>query len=439
MATARKVQLSLANAGVFSAGPREDTAQTASQLLQDDLENHHVFFNNEGFHNHLVHQILTMFALGASPDEVTAAYNRNKNYQRPALPSDEAVVQSLSDKARFRELTGKGQNYPHFLAFFQQEIDKKGVGYVLNEYVFKGDDNAEDMLSRLFGGLLHPIIHLGFGLEFHQPAIVAEALAQTAVHEDTVARLFLLPAETRAGGVGKPGKKPMLQILEEIRANQKLANSVHWSDGNKIRDGVLKRASEEMIQHAAEFTVSEDQVTEKVAEMINVPVYYTSAAQRPPKKIKLDFFFLHSLNSSIFLSTFVALPFLDVRSKLRLLEWKGRMDLLLYVSRGTPNLLLDEVTGHRASDSWNTLFAHGNAHPGDDGHLSKAMRAIAHGEIICRPFEAQAREGRLAITGDMWLKVGNMAKDSTLKSDNMWVRSTGFEEAWAGVEDRARL
>lgn len=86
------------------------------------------------------------------------------------------------------------------------------------------------------------------------------------------------------------------------------------------------------------------------------------------------------------------------------------MDLLLYVSRGTPNLLLDEVTGHRASDSWNTLFAHGNAHPGDDGHLSKAMRAIAHGEIICRPFEAQAREGRLAITGDMWLKVGNMGR-----------------------------
>lgn len=63
----------------------------------------------------------------------------------------------------------------------------------------------------------------------------------------------------------------MLQILEEIRADQKLAHSVQWSDGNKIRDGVLKRASEEMIQHAAEFTVSEDQVAEKVAEMINTP------------------------------------------------------------------------------------------------------------------------------------------------------------------------
>lgn len=112
---------------------------------------------------------------------------------------------------------------------------------------------------------------MGFGLEFHQPAIVAEALAQTAVHEDTVARLFLLPTEARAGGVGKPGKKPMLQILEEMRADQTLAHSVHWPDGNKIRDGVLKRASEEMIRHAAEFTVSEDQVGERIAEMINVP------------------------------------------------------------------------------------------------------------------------------------------------------------------------
>ena len=94
------------------------------------------------------------------------------------------------------------------------------------------------------------------------------------------------------------------------------------------------------------------------------------------------------------------------------------MDLLLYVSRGAPNLLLDEVTAHRASEGWNTLFAHSNRHPEDDGHLSKVMRAIAHGEIICRPFEAQARERGLAITGDMWLKVGNMGKLITLNASS---------------------
>lgn len=40
-----------------------------------------------------------------------------------------------------------------------------------------------------FTGFLHPLIHLGFGVEFDQPAIVAEALAQAAV----VSRIFQFP------------------------------------------------------------------------------------------------------------------------------------------------------------------------------------------------------------------------------------------------------
>ena len=35
-------------------------------------------------------------------------------------------------------------------------------------------------------GFLHPIIHLGFGVEFKQPAIIAEALAEAAVHDNWI-------------------------------------------------------------------------------------------------------------------------------------------------------------------------------------------------------------------------------------------------------------
>ena len=118
-------------------------------------------------------------------------------------------------------------------------------------------------------GLLHPLIHLGFAIEFNQPALVAEALAQTAVHEDWTGPRFLFPAEKAAGGVGKPGKKTMLQLLEEAAADKKLARSATWEDGNKLRDGVLKRAPEEMIKYAAQFTVSEEQVQEKFAETVD--------------------------------------------------------------------------------------------------------------------------------------------------------------------------
>jgi hypothetical protein len=39
------------DSGVFSAGIREDTARLTSSLLQDDMEKHHVFFNDQGFHS----------------------------------------------------------------------------------------------------------------------------------------------------------------------------------------------------------------------------------------------------------------------------------------------------------------------------------------------------------------------------------------------------
>lgn len=311
MATATKIHLSpTSDTGVFSTGVREDSARAASEVLQEDMQIHHVFFNYIEFHSmssdfplcgltvygpadHIVHLILSIYALGAAPDEIRAAYKRNKSYQRPVYPSNESVIRDLHNTAKFQECLGKEENYPNFLAFFQHEIDAKGVGQVLREYVFARDERAETMLCRLYGGmhafhftlpvssllglgLIHPLIHLGFGLEFNQPAIVAQALAQTAVHHDDLGRLFLLPAEKMAGGIGNPGQKSLMQLLNEIRTDTALTESVQWSDVNKIRDGVLARAPDKMIKYASEFTVSADQMQERLAEMINtVGEYYS--------------------------------------------------------------------------------------------------------------------------------------------------------------------
>ncbi|KAL4754496.1 hypothetical protein BDW72DRAFT_213913 [Aspergillus terricola var. indicus] len=440
MATARKVLLSpQSDTGVWSTGIAEPAAKTASAVLQENLEKHHVYFNDMGFHNHIAHQILTLYALGASPDEIQAAYDRNKTYQRQALPTHEDVVQSFHQKDKFMDALGKEKCYPDFLEFFQREIDEKGVEAVLSEYLFKQDENAESMMARLFGGLLHPIIHLGFGIEFDQPAIVAEALAQTAIHDDWTGPRFLFPAEKAAGGIGKPGRKTMLQLLEEAQANTKLANSVRFDDGNKLRDGVLKRAGKEMIKIAAQYTVSEEQIAEKYVEMVDVSVYFTAASQRPTKSVKFDFFYIHTVNSSIFFAKILSVPFLRTATKLRLLEMKGRLDLLMYISRNAPQLYLDEVTKYPINQTWESIIKQSIQHTHDDGHLVKLVRALKNGEAVCRPYEGQEREKGLKITGDSWLRVGNMVIDSVhgKGEEKMWVRSTGFDEAWDAVEDRA--
>lgn len=61
----------------------------------------------------------------------------------------------------------------------------------------------------------------------------------------------------------------MLQLLEEMRADKKLCSSVHWSDGNKL-DAVMERAPDEMIKYASQFTVSPDQLEQKMVEMIDL-------------------------------------------------------------------------------------------------------------------------------------------------------------------------
>ncbi|KAL4806396.1 hypothetical protein BDV18DRAFT_160464 [Aspergillus unguis] len=435
MATARKIQLSPErDTGVWSTGITAEGAKRASEVLQEDLEKHHVFFNNSGFHNHIVHHILTIYALGASPSEIQHAYDRNKSYQRSPMPTDEDVVASLHDKESFKKELGREKNYPNFLEFFQREIDAKGFENVLNEYLFKEDENAESMFARLFGGLLHPIIHLGFAIEFNQPALIAEALAQTAVHEDWTGPRYLFPIEKAAGGIGQKGTKPLMQLLEEARANTKLASSVHFEDGNKLRDGVLKRAPEEMIEIAKQYTVSEEQIEQKVQEMIDVTVYFTSTSQRPTKTPKLDFFYIHSVNSSIFFPKIVSLSSLSTRTKLRLLEAKGRLDLLMYISRNAPELYPHEITEYPIRNTWEAVIKESVTHDHDDGHLSKFVRALKNGEHGSGVFEGMVK-------GDAWLRIANMVNDSVKgkEAEKMWVRSTGFDQAWEGHEDRSRL
>lgn len=51
MATATTIKLSTTDTGVLSTGVRADSAEVASQVLQEDLQKHHIYFNVERFHS----------------------------------------------------------------------------------------------------------------------------------------------------------------------------------------------------------------------------------------------------------------------------------------------------------------------------------------------------------------------------------------------------
>ena len=117
--------------------------------------NKNLFFNEEGFHNHIVHQVLTLYGLGAAPNVIEEHYKANTSYQMKPKPLRKENVAAMSELKGFKSFQGKTDHTHDYMEFFHQELETKGVEAVLQEYLFSGTELAEDMLVRLFAGMLY--------------------------------------------------------------------------------------------------------------------------------------------------------------------------------------------------------------------------------------------------------------------------------------------
>ena len=149
---------------------------------------------------------------------------------------------------------------------------------------------------------------------------------------------------------------------------------------------------------------------------------------------------MHCVTSSIFFPTFNAQTWLSDTCKRRLLQFKGYMDLIMYVAGGCPLLLPEELSNYvpvkqaTGETGWKDIFTRLFQFP-DDGHAVKLARALANAEQISKAYEA---EEWAMLKGPLWEKIGNMAVDSVEDAGRNWLRGAGFEEAWAEFEDRPR-
>ena len=114
---------------------------------------------------------------------------------------------------------------------------------------------------------MHPFIHLGFGLEFEQPAIIAEALGQTLIHPTWLDSFFL--EVDQAAKESQEPHKFFVSILDEIRADKKLSAAAEWGNINLIRDGVLAKARDEMAKYASQWRVRAEDLEAATAEVAN--------------------------------------------------------------------------------------------------------------------------------------------------------------------------
>ena len=122
-------------------------------------------------------------------------------------------------------------------------------------------------------GAIHPIIHLGFAVEYEQPAIVAEALAMTAIHSHEAAR-GLLHIERLAQQIPTaPSSRKLCDLFRAMHEDSSVRDADCWKGGTFERNGDFWAVLPQGLIHIAASYKVEPRTTESVdramAEMIN--------------------------------------------------------------------------------------------------------------------------------------------------------------------------
>ena len=432
--------MGLARLGDCPPGSRE----AADSLLQKNHDLFHMYFQDVAGHNHIPHSILTILAMGGGPEELKRAYDDGTPIQRPLPPIDHRVVNGFRDMETFKAKMTLVDEYPNYLSFFEEQIEAKGWEATVSEFCFSRTPIADSMLAQLYEGVFHPMIHLGFGVEFRLPSIVAEGLAQAASHYfGDLAKFFTRTEQLANSGTVPP--KRLIDLYRSVRANEKLRRAALVTDkAFRIRDGVLGRAFDEIVPLAAQYQVTPETLERATAEMISCAAYAAGATGEKAGKVRrIDFYVMHNVTCSLSLAVLMRQPWIKIQDKVRLVEWKARLDLVMYAAISAPDLVPEKILEYKPTLSrgmdWSALYR-SCIRLHDDGHIVKFVRALKNGEEVARPFESDDKAGDLPVKGDLWLRMAQLCYDTTSHSTSViaeekWVMGAGFEPMWNRVPD----
>jgi len=159
------------------------------------------------------------------------------------------------------------------------------------------------MWSRLVSGELHPFIHLSYGIEFQFPMIVSEALAQTAVHENTLGAVinekYWTPCEQENlchDNTWSNTKWQKYWWNSELRTRPKTRNTT-------------RAKADVSADYAGSWVVkeTEESLKEKRRNLYEgIVLIYAASAQCSDKQTqKLDFLLMHGSTSVYFVNIFM--------------------------------------------------------------------------------------------------------------------------------------
>lgn len=277
------------------------TSESRAKLLQL-LRANHLFYatlwNSRKFHNHTPHALISAYYLGADPVTLYRLYEYSSEDHDKW---EEDSPAEITDDDWF-EFVGNKQYERGFQDYFQEKItdslsfDWRAIArqYFVCEKTPDGPANPKIMLESLFGGLLHPLIHLGYAMELDDWEVASEALTLTAVsYRDFNFNLLKLTPFDK-----KPTKgSTALEILKDVRADSAFDGLFDLPSEGKI-DELIAQFSSELSEYANRLVIgktSQDLIN-NLKELLGTSALILCATHRDSDAHKLpvyDFFLLH--------------------------------------------------------------------------------------------------------------------------------------------------
>ncbi|KAK7059921.1 P-loop containing nucleoside triphosphate hydrolase protein [Favolaschia claudopus] len=473
--------------------PGATPASTAlvEELMYKDVTEHHCFFNDQYFHNHLAHHILTLHDLGAPAESIQKFYDQEAAIQRPLHHHDATKSAKQANgitKENWREYLGEvnAHMYPDYLAFFSSEIEAHGVARTLEKYVFSPEANGNGtmMLGRFVGGLLHPMIEVGFGIEFGQDGLVAEGLAQGALTTAECAAVMDMPAGVPEIKTGP--SRTLLSLLREVYDSPELTplpyskEPISFEKFTKwLPSHPAFPAKVRQIYSAWTFDdFSAAEIDSKLEECMWQATLLLGATSKEGRKPRMDFFMMHFLTGSLLMRVV-----LDKLGELKrpiyqaqLLQTFARSMAVFVFLRGRPVVDCNVVMGYSANpgagikkelvngtskgaesvlnlgNPWLPILDNAALHP--EAHVVKAIRSLfycaqhfggrAAGKVIgAVDVDGERKEmhpGVAKLDGTLFIRVAGALCDALGwvtrgEKDRFWDFRGGWEEAWAEADD----
>ncbi|KAK9760653.1 hypothetical protein K7432_015115 [Basidiobolus ranarum] len=298
----------------------ENTKEVFEELITKNHRENDIYFQVNA-HSHTVHLICSLYKLGASEERLRTMYEAVTKCLEPLSKPKHSV-----DEKNYFQFVGVVPAYRDLLDFFEQQIGEAGFDKVFAKYVPR-------LLPGIGGEAAHPLIHLGYAVEFHNDLILSEALALCVIGYDRTGELIDQEFSESA-------YKDPVTIIEEM------SRDVRFKDLEKdpYKEEVMIIPYYEYTKEhykAWDSSIKNKSLDDKVRELSHGIVFLFLGHNH---ELRLDILLCHALTGLH--AGRILLPLLSESDQVRILRLLWWTALTLFASVGRPLPRWDNLTNY---------------------------------------------------------------------------------------------